>query len=265
MTAAAANRDTVEQAGPIASDVIVALAYPMAAATTIFAGTLVALDSAGNAVPATASTAVRVVGRAEKQVVNTVAAGFGNAGQLTIEARPGVFAFNNGDSITAADVGSMAYASDDNTVNKGASAAGVARPTVGPIYGLYGTQVKVGVGPIFGAFDGGDGAGDTAPLGTLAAFAAGTITPSAAALTSGAIYDVPTTAANSTIVLPAASAVGTVVKFCADGTKNGHTVQYIDATGSVAITTALTASKRHLVECVKESATIWVANAYVSP
>lgn len=262
MTAADRNIDTVEQAGPIASSVIAALAYPVAAATTIFAGTMVALDASGNAVPASASSAVRVVGRAEKQVVNTVAAGFGAAGALAIEARPGVFPFANADGITAADIGKMAYAVDDKTVALAASAAGVARPPVGPIYGLLNGQVKVGVGPVFGLASSGPGG---MPLGTLAAFAANTITPAAAALQHDALYEVPTTAAASTIVLPAASPIGTRLMFAADGTKNGHTVQYIDATGSVALTTALTASKRHLVIAEKLSATIWTANAYVSP
>ncbi len=259
MTAAVANRDTKE-VGFVQE--VAALAFPVAAATTIYAGTMVATDAAGNAVPATATTALRLWGRCEKQVVNTVAAGFGTAGALTVEAQPGVFMFNNGDAITAADAGKPCYAGDDNTVYLASSVAGVAKPYAGIVYGLTGTEVRVGIGPLFGApFSGSVGGG----LGTLAAFAANTITPASTALQDGGIYDVPTTAGASTIVLPAASAVGTVLHFCADGTKNGHTVQYIDATGSVALTTALTASKRHLCIAVKESATVWVANAYVSP
>lgn len=260
MTAAVANRDTKE-VGLVQE--VAPLAFPVAAATTIFAGTLVATDAAGNAVPASASTALRIWGRCEKQVVNTVAAGFGTAGQLTVEAQPGVFMFNNGDSITAADAGKPCYAGDDNTIYLASSAAGVAKPYAGIVYGLTGSEVRVGIGPLFGAPFGGAGVGGG--LGTLAAFAANTITPAATALADGGVYDVPTTAAASTIVLPAAAAVGTRLTFCADGTKNGHTVQYIDATGSVAITTALTASKRHMVVAVKESATIWCCVAYVSP
>jgi hypothetical protein len=79
-----------------------------------------------------------------------------------------------------------------------------------------------------------------------------------------AVYDVPTTAANSTITLPAAAPNGTCVFFAADGTKNGHTVQYRDETGPANLTTALTASKRHLVTCVKRGDK-WFAAAYVSP
>ncbi len=52
--------------------------------------------------------------------------------------------------------------------------------------------------------------------------------------------------------------------FVADGTKNGHTVTYRDATGTVALTTALTASKRHLVVATFLNG-LWNANAYVGP
>jgi hypothetical protein len=83
-------------------------------------------------------------------------------------------------------------------------------------------------------------------------------------IVSGAVYDVPTTAANSTITLPAAVSDGTWAIFVADGSKNGHTVQYIDATGTTAITTALTASKRHMVR-VQKLNDKWFAQAYVSP
>lgn len=98
--------------------------------------------------------------------------------------------------------------------------------------------------------------------GAALAYVANAATP--ASLVHDTTYDVPTTAAASTIALPAATADGTVVRFLADGTKNGHTVQYLDATGSVALTTALLASKRHLVVASKLGGK-WFANAYVSP
>jgi hypothetical protein len=85
-----------------------------------------------------------------------------------------------------------------------------------------------------------------------------------AAITNGAIYAVPTTAAASTITLPAAAPNGTIAYFAANGTANGHTVQYRDETGPTNLTTALVASKRHLV-VVSKLAGNWVANAYVSP
>lgn len=85
-----------------------------------------------------------------------------------------------------------------------------------------------------------------------------------AALVSNASYDIPTTGAASTVTLPAAAPDGTEVAFTADGTKNGHTIQYRDATGPTNLTTALTASKRHLAYAVKRGGK-WFVNAYVSP
>lgn len=96
----------------------------------------------------------------------------------------------------------------------------------------------------------------------LPAFAANDSAP--ADITNDAVYDVPTTAAASTVTLPAAALDGTTAKFVADGTKNGHTVTYRDATGTVALTTALVASKRHLVIATKSGGK-WFANAYTSP
>lgn len=80
----------------------------------------------------------------------------------------------------------------------------------------------------------------------------------------GTVFDIPTTGAASTVTLPANAFEGTELLFVADGTKNGHTVQYRDATGPANLTTALTASKRHQVRAVFLNGK-WTANAYVSP
>jgi hypothetical protein len=84
--------------------------------------------------------------------------------------------------------------------------------------------------------------------------------------TSGTIFLIPATAANSTVTLPATAVENTVIWFVADGTagSNGHTVQYRDATGPVNLTTALTALKRHEVCCIFRGSK-WYANAYVAP
>ncbi len=262
MTAAAAGIDTPEIA-LLPNDGADALAFPVAAATTIFAGTLVATDASGNAVPASASSAVKVWGRCEATQINTVAAGFGVAGQKTVHVKPGIFPWTNGDAITAADAGKPCYAGDDNTVFLNPSTATVAKTFAGIIYGLTGTKVRVGSGPLFGCdFMGGS---SPAVVGALPAFAAAAMAPAASALINGVTYDVPTTAANSTISLPAASPIGTTVHFAADGTKNGHTVQYLDATGAVALTAAFAASKRHRVTATKISATVWAVSGNASP
>lgn len=97
---------------------------------------------------------------------------------------------------------------------------------------------------------------------TAPAFAANDLV--LATVQNGAIYDIPATGAASTVTLPAAAIEGTIIYFAADGTKNGHTVQYRDATGPANLTTALTASKRHLTACAFIGGK-WFANAYVSP
>lgn len=90
---------------------------PVAAATRIFAGSIVCLDATGNAVPGSTSTSLTVRGRAEAQVDNRD----GAAGAESIESRRGVFAFDNSagaDEIKRADIGAVAYIVDDHTVGK---------------------------------------------------------------------------------------------------------------------------------------------------
>ena len=83
-------------------------------------------------------------------------------------------------------------------------------------------------------------------------------------ITSGAIYTIPALDAGSTITLPAAATSGTYCWIIGDGTTNDQAVTVRDATGPTNLTTALTASKRLVVFCVKV-ATAWYAQAYVSP
>lgn len=156
-----------------------------------------------------------------------------------------------GDAVLAADVGKWCFFLDDQTVTitpSGRSKAG----RVHAVDASKGVLVEVGM--------------EMAPVlleqPAVGSYTANDYAP--ASVTSGAVYDVPTTGAASTITLPAAAQDGTIVHFAADGTKNGHTVQYRDATGPVNLTTALTASKRHLVVCVKRDGK-WIANAYVAP
>ena len=109
MTAATQSRDTVEAKGALSQ-------LPVAASTTIYAGTLVAVNASGYAVPASASTALTVIGRAESTVINTSAAGFGSAGALDVLIRKGAFYFTcAGAGITS--VGKMAYVVFDNEVS----------------------------------------------------------------------------------------------------------------------------------------------------
>lgn len=88
---------------------------PVAGATRIFAGSIVCLNAAGNAVPGSTSATLKVRGRAEEHVDNRD----GAAGALRVESRRGVFAFANSagaDEITRAHIDGQAYIVDDQTV-----------------------------------------------------------------------------------------------------------------------------------------------------
>lgn len=94
--------------------------YPVAAATTIYAGSMVCLDASGNAVKAADTAAYVFVGIAEAQVANTVAAGFGTAGDLRVTVASGhdVLMTQTTSAFAATDVNkTMTYVLDDDTVD----------------------------------------------------------------------------------------------------------------------------------------------------
>jgi hypothetical protein len=167
---------------------------------------------------------------------------------------------DTGTAVTAAMVTGLCYILDDQTVTADATGASIAG-RVWKVDSVKGVAVQ--------KLSGGSGS-PASTLGglemvetTLAAFSSNNINvPSDPA--SGAVYEIPATAAASTVTLPATAAEGTELTFLADGTLNGHTVQYRDATGPVNVTTALTASKRHMVKAVFLNS-VWRAIAYVSP
>lgn len=89
--------------------------YPVAAATTIYAGGLTAVNAAGDLVPAAATAGLRVVGRSNDQVVNA-----GAAGVKRCDVDVGVFGpYKNLAShlVTVAMIGSPCYVEDDQTVS----------------------------------------------------------------------------------------------------------------------------------------------------
>lgn len=103
---------------------------PVAAATVIFSGALVALDASGNAVPATATVTQRTRGVAQTRADNTT----GAAGAIRVEVRTGTYRFDNSaaaDLITVAEIGAVCYVVDDETVAK-TDATGT-RPVAGTI------------------------------------------------------------------------------------------------------------------------------------
>ena len=125
-----ANRKTAEAAHNPHSD-------PVAAATHIFAGNIVALDALGNAVPGTAVAGLVARGVSFEEVDNST----GLAGDKHIQTRSGVFLFDNAaaDAITQADVGAFAYISTPTEVCKTAAGKSVA----GIVTELIDTQVAV--------------------------------------------------------------------------------------------------------------------------
>jgi hypothetical protein len=109
MTALTTDRNTAARSGD-------RITVPVAAATKIFAGSLVMLDGAV-AKPGATAVAKRALGRAAGQVDNSAGAN----GDLSVDVDRGIFRWGNsegGEEITIANVGSTAYIVDDQTVAK---------------------------------------------------------------------------------------------------------------------------------------------------
>lgn len=103
------------------------LSLPVKAKTTIYQGSLVALDADGYAIPGKKATGLTAAGRAEETVENT-----GEDGEQFIRVARGVFIFDNtataANKITQAHVLKPCYIEDDQTVTAlatGASVAGI--------------------------------------------------------------------------------------------------------------------------------------------
>ena len=137
MSALAAARSTLKRGEEPVNNF---LGLPAAAAVTLFAGALAAVDNAGNARPARVSTTDRIIGRVRSTVDNSG----GAAGDLSAEIEQGVFRWENSagaDEIAADDIGKPCYAVDDQTV---ALTDGTATRTVaGIIVGVDSTGVWV--------------------------------------------------------------------------------------------------------------------------
>lgn len=158
-----------------------------------------------------------------------------------------------GDAVAAADVGQLCYVKDDNTVSilpNGSSPMGRIW-AVDSVRGVAVQRLQA------------SGTGLLSKLTAPSAFAANDLVVPNNPV-SGSVLDIPATGAASTVTLPATAREGTTMQFFADGTKNGHTVQYRDATGPVNLTAALTASKRHLAIATYLGGK-WAVTATVAP
>ncbi len=110
MVALTSDRNTPRRTGDISSG-------PVAASQLIFAGALVARNSAGYLVKGSTATGLTGVGRAEERVDNSA----GAAGADTLRYRAGTHLFANSastDLITIADIGKVCWIVDDQTVAK---------------------------------------------------------------------------------------------------------------------------------------------------
>ncbi|MDK3072763.1 hypothetical protein QO034_06545 [Sedimentitalea sp. JM2-8] len=107
MTALTQDRNTPRAEGDIRRGSV-------AAATAIFAGAIVMRNAAGFLIEGQTATGLVGVGRAEARADNSAGAN----GDITVDYRPGVYRFVNSgaDAIDAADVGSLCYVVDDQTV-----------------------------------------------------------------------------------------------------------------------------------------------------
>ena len=106
MAALTASRDTHRKDLGVTS-------YPVAAATTIYKGGMVALNSGGYLVAAADTAGLLVVGAAAENVDNSAGAN----GALSAQVRRGKARFN-ASSITQAMVGQIMYVVDDNTFDE---------------------------------------------------------------------------------------------------------------------------------------------------
>jgi hypothetical protein len=91
--------------------------WKLAASAKIYAGSMVAINTAGYAVRGVNTADFRIAGRAEEQVDNST----GSAGDKSIRVEEGVYKWNNataGDAVTQAEIGHPVYVLDDNTVTK---------------------------------------------------------------------------------------------------------------------------------------------------
>mgnify|MGYP001562619387 CR=1 FL=1 len=150
--ALSADRDTPKRDGE-------QFEYPCAASKTFYAGALVVLDSSGNAEPATAATGKIAAGVCQEALVSTSAAA------ENVKVRSGTFRFVNGETITKAHIGDVAYADDDQTIYR----TSTGRSAVGVITDVDSLGVWVSVGaPLAAPTAGLLAANNLSDVGTLA-------------------------------------------------------------------------------------------------
>ncbi|TKI08658.1 hypothetical protein [Martelella alba] len=116
------------------------VAVPVAAATMIYGGHMVAANASGLAVPAAATAALTVLGVSDEYADNTA----GAAGATSVNVRRGKawkFANLSSDAVSQASVGKPCYVSDSITV--AATSDDDARPVAGTVIAVESDGVWV--------------------------------------------------------------------------------------------------------------------------
>jgi len=94
--------------------------YPQKGSTTIYAGSIVAVDTNGFALPAADAAGLKVVGVAKAQSVNS-----GSDGAVSVNVEQGLLFDFAASSITQAMVGKVMYVVDDQTFDDAKGTNGV--------------------------------------------------------------------------------------------------------------------------------------------
>lgn len=114
--------------------------FPVAASVTIYAGSIVAADASGNAMPASNGSAAVILGRAKKTADNAS----GSAGDIDVIVESGHIAWDNASTtpVAVTDIGLVAKAEDDTLIQAPAGIAGANLP-IGRVMKIDGTMVWV--------------------------------------------------------------------------------------------------------------------------
>jgi hypothetical protein len=116
------------------------IAVPVAAATKIFAGSLVVANASGLAVPGAVATTLTALGRAEALADNS--AGAASAITVLVRRKQAFKWLNHGaDLVVQADLGKTCYVVDDQTVAKTNGTA--SRSAAGKVVGVESDGVWV--------------------------------------------------------------------------------------------------------------------------
>ena len=135
MSALTEARDTREIA---AGGIRYTREFTVASGSTVYAGGIAAVNSSGQAIPATSSGAIAVVGRAE----NTASGG------ETVRTRSGMFLYSpiSSGAFAANDVNKTCYVKDDQTVTLTGGTAAVVAGIVRDVL-PEGVVTEIGNGP----------------------------------------------------------------------------------------------------------------------